>query len=415
MNRVTIAVDLAKTVFEVAVANGAGRITEHRRLSRPQFERFWSDRLPCCVVMEACASAHFWGRWLQGRGFEVVLLPPQYVRPYVRRNKTDRTETGSRRLPAVSDCEALLEALRCAGIHPVSIKSEDQQAILALHRVRSQWMATRTARINAMRALLGEFGLTAAPGADRFLRELPLWLEEKKEALPERIRRIVFALWEEVRALEERIEGVEADLERVAQEEPTVQALRGIPGVGVLTATAFFAAVGNVHTFPSGRHLASWLGLTPRESSSSGTRRLGRISKQGDPYLRMLLIHGARSALVAAGTKPTTSVASQGQGIRLALGVRIPWWPGADAPPKEVGYTTAADPLRPFSSSSQSWDLREESIYACWAAQRTRKTSPARTIVIASRAAGMRGSKCSNFSRRVSSTTTPNLRLVSVC
>lgn len=292
MSSVTIAVDLAKTVFELAVSNGAGRITERRRLSRAQFERFWSDRLPCRVVMEACASAHFWGRRLRGQGFEVVLLPPHYVRPYVRRNKTDRT-----------DCEALLEALRCAGVHPVSIKNEDQQAILALHRVRSQWMATRTARINAMRALLGEFGLTAAPGADRFLRELPAWVEEKKEALPERIRRIVFALWEEVRALEERIEGVEADLERVAQEEPTVQALRGIPGVGVLTATAFFAAVGNVHTFPSGRHLASWLGLTPRESSSGGTRRLGRISKQGDPYLRMFLIHGARSALVAAGQR----------------------------------------------------------------------------------------------------------------
>lgn len=183
MNTVTIAVDLAKTVFELAVSNGAGRITERRRFSRAQFERFWADRLPCRVVLEACASAHYWGRWLRARGFEVVLLPPQYVRPYVRRSKTDRT-----------DCEALLEALRCAGIHPVSIKGEDQQAILALHRVRSQWMATRTARINAMRGLLREFGLTAAPGADRFLRELPALLEEKRESLPERMRRIVFAL-----------------------------------------------------------------------------------------------------------------------------------------------------------------------------------------------------------------------------
>ena len=143
MNNVTIAVDLAKNVFELAVANVARRITERRRLSRAQFERFWTDRLPCRVVLEACASAHFWGRWLRGRGFTVVLLPPHYVRPYVRRNKTDRT-----------DCEALLETLRCAGIHPVSLKSEDQQAILALHRVRSQWMATRTARINVMRGLL---------------------------------------------------------------------------------------------------------------------------------------------------------------------------------------------------------------------------------------------------------------------
>ena len=242
--------------------------------------------------MEACASAHFWGRWLQGHGFTVVLLPPHYVRPYVRRNKTDRT-----------DCEALLEALRCSGIHPVSIKSEDQQAILALHRVRSQWMATRTARINAMRGLLREFGVTCATGAERFLREMTALLEEKKEQLPERLRRMVFALWEEVQGLEVRIEAVETELESVARDEPTIQALQQIPGVGVLTATALYAAVGNIHTFKSGRHLASWLGLTPRESSSGGKRHLGRISKQGDPYLRMLLIQGARSALITAGQR----------------------------------------------------------------------------------------------------------------
>ena len=121
MSSVIIAVDLAKHVFELAVSTGAGRITERKRLSRSQFERFWSDRPPCRVVMEACSSSHYWGRRLRALGFDVVLLPPHYVRPYVRRNKTDRT-----------DCEALLEALRCAGIHPVAIKSEDQQAIAAL-------------------------------------------------------------------------------------------------------------------------------------------------------------------------------------------------------------------------------------------------------------------------------------------
>jgi transposase len=141
MSSVTIAVDLAKHVFEVAVSTGAGRITERKRLSRSQLERFWVNRAPCRVVLEACASSHFWGRRLRALGFEVVLIPAQYARPYVRRSKTDRT-----------DCEALLEAVRCAGIHPVAIRSEDQQAITALHRMRSQWMATRTARINAPRA-----------------------------------------------------------------------------------------------------------------------------------------------------------------------------------------------------------------------------------------------------------------------
>lgn len=249
--------------------------------------------------MEACASAHFWGRRLRALGFEVILLPPHYVRPYVRRNKTDRT-----------DCEALLEALRCAGIHPVSIKSEDQQAILALHRMRSQWMATRTARINALRALLSEFGVIRPAGADRFLRELRALLEEKEE-LPPRVRRLALLSLEEVHALEDRIETIEKELEQVVGEQITLQALRQIPGVGTLTATAMYASVGNVHAFKSGRHLASWLGLTPRESSSGSRRRLGRISKQGDPYLRMLLIHGARSALFAAEQRRKAGQAGQ--------------------------------------------------------------------------------------------------------
>jgi transposase len=239
--------------------------------------------------MEACASAHFWARHLRSLGHDVVLLPPHYVRPYIRRNKTDRT-----------DCEALLEALRCASIHPVSIKSEAQQAILALHRMRSQWMATRTARINTLRGLLSEFGLSRPAGASRFLRELPQILDEQEEPLPARVRHLAQLALQEIRTLEESMRVVEAELEQVMRELPTLEALRQIPGIGVLTATAMYASVGNVHAFRSGRHLASWLGLTPTESSSGSRRRLGRISKQGDPYLRMLLIHGARSALLVA-------------------------------------------------------------------------------------------------------------------
>lgn len=289
MSSVIVAVDLAKNVFEVALSDAPGRISERRRLSRSQFERFWSGRSGCRVVMEACATAHYWGRRLHSLGFEVILIPPQYVRPYVRRNKTDRT-----------DCEALLEALRCAGIHPVALKSEDQQAITAMHRMRSQWMATRTARINALRGLLCEFGLTRPIGAKRFLTELPQLLDEKKEQIPLRVRRLVLATYEEIRSLEERMDHVERDLKQVIREEPTLSALEQIPGIGVLTATAMYASVGNIHAFKSGRHLASWLGLTPRESSSGNRRRLGRISKQGDVYLRMLLVHGARSALLVA-------------------------------------------------------------------------------------------------------------------
>ena len=239
--------------------------------------------------MEACASSHFWARYLIARGFTVILLPPHYVKPYRRRNKTDRT-----------DCEALLEADRCAGIHPVTIKSEDQQALVALHRVRSQWLESRTARSNAMRGMLHEFGVSAPLGAKRFMSDLHPLLASKHSVLPERVQRTAIALWEEVYDLENRVDRIEAELETVAREKPVIQALLTIPGIGLLTVTALFATVADIHAFKSGRQLACWLGLAPREFSSGGRRRLGGISKQGDPYLRMLLIHGARAALNAA-------------------------------------------------------------------------------------------------------------------
>jgi transposase len=289
MSTVTIAVDLAKSVFEIAVAGRAGTIKERKRLTRAQFEQFWSTRAPCRVVMEACSTSHFWARYLIARGFEVTLLPPHYVKPYRRRGKTDR-----------ADCEAILEADRCAGIHPVAIKSEDQQALVALHRLRSQWVASRTARINGMRALLREFGVAVPLGSKRFMNDLHRLLADRQDRLPERVRRLVLLLWDEVRDLERRIEDIGEELAAVAEQEPVIRALMQIPGFGVLTATAVFATVADIHAFRNGRQLACWFGLTPREFSSGSRRRLGRISKQGDPYVRMLLIHGARSALNAA-------------------------------------------------------------------------------------------------------------------
>jgi transposase len=289
MPKVTIAVDIAKNVFEIAISASTGRIQERRRMSRQQFIRFWDAREPCRVVIEGCTSAHFWARRLIGLGFFVDMLPPAYVKPYRRGNKTDRT-----------DCEAILEADRCAGIHRISVKSEEQQALISMHRVRSQWMATRTARINAMRGLLREFGLVCALGAERFLGQLHELLERHREQLPDQLRRMVLLMWEEVRELEKRIQDVEKELDRLAEKDPVIRALLGISGIGTLTATALYASVGNIHAFKSGRHLASWLGITPRESSSGERRRLGRITKKGDPYLRTLLVHGARSALLAA-------------------------------------------------------------------------------------------------------------------
>jgi transposase len=192
-----------------------------------------------------------------------VLLPPAYVQPYRRRSKTDR-----------ADCEAILEADRCAGIHPVSIKSEDQQALLALHRVRSQWLQTGTARINAMRGFLSEFGVIAQLGAKRFTNDLPALLSNRPE-LPARVRIAINELWAEVRDVKSRIDVVEHELEACAADEPFVQAQLRIPGIGVLTASALFATIGSIHTFKSGRQLA-WRVLLGWEAAAWGHQQARR-------------------------------------------------------------------------------------------------------------------------------------------
>jgi transposase len=290
MDATTVAVDLAKDVFEVAVANRAGRIIERKRLTRRQFERF-IDTLAAGteMIMEGCGTAHYWGRRCQARDLRVRLLPVQYVRPYVRRNKTDRTDT-----------EAILEANRCGGIQPVPVKTVEQQAIQALHRVRTQWQATRTARINVMRGVLREQGLPIGVGARTALTRIPALLEDAAVELPGLVRRAVVLLLEEVRALDACIATIDRELATIAREHPIAQRLQQIPGVGVLTATALVGAVGHIHAFRRGRHFASWLGLTPREASTGGRRYLGGISKRGDVYLRCLLTHGARGVLLTA-------------------------------------------------------------------------------------------------------------------
>ncbi len=257
MQTLVIAVDIAKDVFELAVARKSGHILERKRLSRARFERFWDTREPCEVAMEACGSAHHWARFLIARGFQVRLLPPKYVKAYRQRNKTDKL-----------DCEAVLEAYRSPRIKPVALKSEDQQAILALHRAREQWKETRTMRINGMRGMLREFGLIAPPGAERFLSRLPQLLKVHRERLPELVRRLILSYWEEAEQLGRRMQEIQKELEGVARENPVIRTLQEIPGIGVITATALYASVGNIHLFQSGRHLASWLGITPKEHSS---------------------------------------------------------------------------------------------------------------------------------------------------
>jgi len=293
MHSTTIAVDLAKSVFEVAVSQRPGKVRERRRLSRGQFSRFLAEQAPATVVMEACGTAHFWGREAGARGHRVVLIPPHAVRPYVQRNKTDG-----------ADAKGLLEALRNDDVRPVPVKSVDQHVLASLHRLRSAWMATRTARLNLLRGLLRELGFPIPVGARQVLPQVGALVSDADSGLPSALRPVLAEAAREIRELETRVREVERALEAMSRGSDLLVRLRTIPGVGLLSATALVAFVGDVRRFPSGRHFASYLGLTPREHSSGLRRRLGAISKRGDPYLRMLLIHGARAVLLHA-KKPT--------------------------------------------------------------------------------------------------------------
>jgi transposase len=289
MDTTTVGVDLAKHRFELAVADGGYRITHRARLTRGQFARFFDNHPPSLVVMEACGSAHHWARGLQAQGHQVRLLPAQYVRAYVRRNKTDAADAG-----------ALLEAARCSEIRPVPVKSIEQQALQQLHRLRAQCMGTRTARINWLRGALREFGISVPLGAQRGIRAVREALAAPSEPVPAALRPLIEATLAEIAALAARSTDIERQLAALTGDDAVVRELLRIPGIGLLSATALRAAIVDIQRFASGRHLASWLGLTAREYSSGEQRRLGRISKRGDVYLRTLLIHGARAVLNAA-------------------------------------------------------------------------------------------------------------------
>lgn len=289
MKGTTIAIDIAKNVFELAVSPRPGKVSETHRLSRAKLLMFFARRPASTVVMEACTSAHHWARELRMLGHRPVLLPPAYVRPYVRRSKTDH-----------ADAVAILEAFRNEEIHPVPVKTVAQQTLTALHRLRSQWLADRTARLNTVRGLLREFGFFIPVGARKVVPAVWELIDNEGNGLPEALHAPLTEACLEIQDLEKRVRACEAQLEALAKQMPEVQLLKTIPGIGLLTATALVAFVGDPRRFKTGRHFASYLGLTPRERSSGKIRRLGRISKQGNPYLRMLLVHGARAFLWAA-------------------------------------------------------------------------------------------------------------------
>jgi transposase len=283
-----IGIDLAKSVFQLALADKHHHIIGSKRLSRSQFKAYFVNHPPVHIIMETCGSANYWARSFIAQGHEVTLLPAQYVKPYVRRNKTDR-----------NDAIALIEASRNAELHSVPVKSEHQQALQSLHRLRTQYMRTRNARINTLRGMLREFGVTVPMGPRAAIKGAMAALEQ----LPELLRPAVCAVIEELHELEQRMKAIEQQFKAEVKADPVLQRFMQIAGVGLLTATATRAAVPTPSQFRNGRQFSAWLGLTPREYSSGDHRYLGRITKRGDKYLRTLFVHGARSVMVRIKTQ----------------------------------------------------------------------------------------------------------------
>jgi transposase len=280
----TIGLDLAKSVFQLHGVDTRGKAVVSKRLRRGAVLTFFANLPRCVVGIEACATAHYWAREIGSLGHEVRLMPPQYVKPYVKRQKTDR-----------ADAEAICEAAQRPTMRFVPVKTEEQQGTLVIHRVRETLVCQRTQLINALRGHLAEFGLVAPQGASR-VRELIARLADIGDPqVPALARGVLQTLVDQLRDSERRIAELDAQLTEQARRDETAQRLMTIPGVGPIVATAIVATVGNARGFKSGRHLAAWLGLVPNQRSSGGKERLGRITKAGDGYLRRLLINGARA------------------------------------------------------------------------------------------------------------------------
>lgn len=292
MNITRIGVDLAKNVFQVHGVDKEENIVLKRQLRRSQVLSFFAKLAPCLIGMEACSSAHYWARELKRFGHTVKLIAPQFVKPYVKSNKND-----------ANDAEAICEAVGRPSMRFVSIKTIEQQDIQSVHRVRSELVKQRTAKVNQIRGLLGERGIVTKSRVENLRKALPDILEDGENSLTYRFRHLLDALREDLVILDKRISELDQEIAVISKEDPSSQRLQKIPGIGPVTATALVAAIGDATVFKKGRDLAAWLGLTPRQHSSGGKDRLLGISKRGDSYLRTLLIHGARAVLRTAGNK----------------------------------------------------------------------------------------------------------------
>lgn len=292
----TIGLDLATRVFQVHGIDGAGNVVVRKALRRAQVLPFFTKLEPCLIGMEACGTSHHWARELIALGHEVRLMPPAYVKPYVKRGKTD-----------AGDAEAICEAVTRPTMRFVAVKSREQQAALSMHRARDLLVRQRTQLVNMMRGLLAEFGIDIPEGLERALLMARQVVDGEIPDVPGEAARIVDMLSQQALDMHARLREIDRALIDIQRSNDIARRLATIPGIGPVGATALAAAVTDPGQFRSGRQFAAWLGLTPLQNSSGGRERLGRITKMGDKYLRKLLVVGATSLVRRARHKPETA------------------------------------------------------------------------------------------------------------
>ena len=282
----TIGLDIAKSVFQVHGVDTAGQVVVRRQLKRRHVVAFFEKLPPCLVGIEACASSHYWSRELQALGHTVRLMPPAYVKPYVKRQKND-----------MADAEAICEAVTRANMRFVPTKTPEQQSGLMLHRTRHLFIRQQTSVINAIRAHLAEFGVTAPVGRNGVEQLLGIAADASDKRLPDIARACVAALGNQLRMLKAQILEFDRMIRAWHRSSEASRRLDDIPGVGPALATALVASVADPKAFRSGRDFSAWIGLVPKQNSSAGKDRLGSISKRGDRYLRSLFTTGALAVI----------------------------------------------------------------------------------------------------------------------
>src|SRR6202165_5813498 len=293
MKLTTTGIDLAKTVFQVHGVDKHGKVGLRKQLKRKDVLSFFANLEPCLIGMEACGSAHYWARKLSALGHTVRLMAPQFVKPYVKTNKSDR-----------NDAEAICEAVTRPNMRFVAVKTAPMQAVLALHRARQGFVKARTAQGNQIRGLLAEFGIVIPKGIGHIAKRLPEILEDGENGLLGMMRELLQRLGTNLQDMDKQVRELERQIVLWHRDDEQSCKLEAIAGIGPITASAYVASVGDAKSFKNARQVPAWLGMVPRHEGTGGNVKLGGISKRGDVYLRTLLIHGARAVIAHIERKP---------------------------------------------------------------------------------------------------------------